>query len=376
MPVPKRQLLFRVLGSTLLAALAAFSVGAHQVSPISVSLPTLATSAVTATGSVGELVVNNRVSDVTLRYLALRLDDGQTLALTGAGLDSLSGGARVEVTGTLSGDTLAVTGFSVLRAAQIVSKAGVTAQSRRQVDGTLAIHHKDYFAEGRGEYGLAVASSAGQMTPLNVAVIPDAVRPGMTVSASGTTAADGVSLDTSQITILGLAPAPTTDIAAAPITNNVLVMPIKFSDSSASDPFTPTQVDQVMRTNTGSVAAYYNEVSYGQQLLNITVACTTTVPGGCAAHTSPGGWLLSTSPTPANCDFTAIGNLADAAATAAGYNLANYKNRFYVMPGLSCGWAGLAYIGYPYQAWSTPTTRCGSTATSSATTSRSTMRAA
>src|ERR1700694_5214743 len=130
-------------------------------------------------------------------------------------------------------------------------------------------------------------------------------------------------------------------------------MPIRFADSPASDPFTPSQVDQVMRTNAGSVAAYYNEVSYGQQQLNITVACATApLPPGCATHTAAGGWLLSSSATPANCDFTTIGNLADQAATAAGYNLANYKNRFYVMPGLSCGWAGLAYVCYPYQAWS------------------------
>jgi hypothetical protein len=120
-----------------------------------------------------------------------------------------------------------------------------------------------------------------------------------------------------------------------------------------SDPFTPAQVDQVMRTNADSVAAYYNEVSYGQQQLNVTVACATAPsPSGCGAHTAAGGWLLTNSATPANCDFTTIGNLADQAATAAGYNLANYQNRFYVMPNLSCGWAGLAYIGYPYQAWS------------------------
>ena len=45
-----------------------------------------------------------------------------------------------------------------------------------------------------------------------------------------------------------------------------------------------------MRTNANSVAAYYNEVSYGQQQLNITVACATApVASGCAAHTAAGG---------------------------------------------------------------------------------------
>ncbi len=109
-----------------------------------------------------------------------------------------------------------------------------------------------------------------------------------------------------------------------------------------------------MRTNTLSTAAYYNEVSYGQQALNVTVACQTTQAGevaqpnstraaGCCrarpplrAATSP-PWLAL--PTPL--------------ATAAGYTIGNYNNRFYVLPGASrCGWAGLAYVGFPYQAWS------------------------
>ena len=352
MSAQTRDILFRAIGATMLLALAAFPLHAHQGDPPSASLPVQAAGNVTATGIVAELIVINQVSASALRYLALRIDEGQTVALTGAGLEALSGGTRVTVTGGLTGATLAVTSLSILPAAQVVAGTDIVAKSQRQVQGTLVVFHKDYFAQGRGEYGLGVHDGATQMTPLNMAVIPDALRPGMTVSVSGATAADGVSLDVSQITILGL-PVPANDVAETTTTNKVLVMPIKFTDSPAGDPFTPSQVDQVMRTNAGSVAAYYNEVSYGQQLLNIAVACATApLPTGCAAHTAAGGWLLSNSATPANCDFTAIGNLADQAATAAGYNIANYKNRFYVLPGLSCGWAGLAYVGYPYQAWS------------------------
>ena len=353
MPAQNRHRLFGLFAAASLLALATFPLLAHQVDPTGASSPALATSAVMATGTVAEMIVDNQVSGVTLRYLALRIDEGQTVALTGAGLDLLSSGTRVTATGSLTGNLMTVTSVSILPAARVAGNAGPSAQSQRQVQGTLVVFHKDYFAEGRGEYGLGVYDGATQMTPLNMAVIPDALRPGMTVSVSGTTAVDGVSLDVSQITILGLPPVRTTGIAATPTTNNVLVMPIKFTNSPASDPFTPSQVDQVMRTNPGSVAAYYNEVSYGQQQLNITVACATApLPTGCATNTAAGGWLLSSSAAPANCDFTTIGNLADQAATAAGYNIANYHNRFYVLPGLSCGWAGLAYIGYPYQAWS------------------------
>src|SRR5438309_6379903 len=57
-------------------------------------------------------------------------------------------------------------------------------------------------------------------------------------------------LDANQMTRLAPAPARNGPVSQM-ITNNVLVMPIKFTDSPASDPFTPAQVDQVMRTNAG-----------------------------------------------------------------------------------------------------------------------------
>jgi hypothetical protein len=343
---------FCVLSASLLLAVAAFPLRAHQVDPAGVSSPALLTSVETATGTVAELVVDDQVEGVTERFLALRLDDGQTVVLTGAGVETLASGARIEVTGTLNGEVLEAAGFSLLPAARVAAKSGTPAAIQKQVQGTLVVWHKDYFAEGRGEYGLGVHDGAAQMTPLNVAVVPDTLRPGMTVSASGTTAADGVALDTNQITILAMPPAQAQPLGLT-TTNNVLVLPIKFSDSPATDPFTPAQIDQVMRTNTLSTAAYYNEVSYGQQALNVTVACQTTKPAGCATHTSSGGWLLTSSATPGGCDYTTMASLADAAATAAGYNVGSYNNRFYVLPGGSgCGWAGLAYVGPPYQAWS------------------------
>src|ERR1700688_5000776 len=114
MSVQTRDILFRAIGATMLLALAAFPLHAHQVGPPTASLPVQATSTVTATGIVAELIVNNQVSASASRYLALRLDDGQTVALTGPGLEVLSGGTRVTVTGGLTGATLAVTSLSIL----------------------------------------------------------------------------------------------------------------------------------------------------------------------------------------------------------------------------------------------------------------------
>ncbi len=85
------------------------------------------------------------------------------------------------------------------------------------------------------------------------------------------------------ITILAPPPAKTGDIAAAPITNNVLVLPIKFTDT-AGEPFSVAAIDTEFQTK---VAPYYQEVSYGQQLLNVTVA------------NSGGSWLLANAAHPA-----------------------------------------------------------------------------
>jgi hypothetical protein len=182
-----------------------------------------------------------------------------------------------------------------------------------------------------------VLSADGHATFLKLAIIPEVLRIGMSVIVEGTLAADGFSLDASAITIVALPEPSEKEVAAAPVTNKVLVMLIRFTDSPA-DPFTPAAVQQAMVTDPGSVANYYNEVSYGKQLLDITVTTT---------------WLQAGVPTPANCDPVSVGNLADAKAASAGYNVANYDNRYYVMPfNPACGWAGFAYVGAPYQAWS------------------------
>ena len=282
MPSRIRRPLLSALSAIVLLTFAIFPVCAHQVDPASVSSPASVATEVTASGVVSELIVDNQVTKVAQRYLSLRLDEGKTVALTGAGLDSLSDGARITATGSLAGSLLVVTSVSVTPPSGNASNAKILAAPRKnQVQGTLVIYHKDYFTQGRGDYGLGVHDRATKMTRLNLDVIPDAVRAGMTVNVSGSVAADGASLDPTQITILGLAPAEAPNLSAAPVTNNVLVMPIKFTNSPASDPFTPAQVDQVMRTNADGVAAYYNEVSYGQQQLNITVACATApVPAG------------------------------------------------------------------------------------------------
>ncbi len=331
----------RLFATMLLLALAASPVQAHDSQGTSVTAP----AALTASGTVAELLVENALTGQTYRYLGLRLDDGRSYALTGPGLDALATGARIDATGTLSGQTLAVAWFVPSAAATISSARKMSAPQAASAAGTLAVYHMDFFNQGHGEYGLAVRGSSGEVTRLNVPAIPDALQPNMQVSVDGTAGADGQSIDTSRITILGAAPAQLAGVAAAPITNSVLVIPIRFSDSPG-DSFNGAAINNQFQT---VVAPYYQEVSYGQQLLNITVACTTTSPSGCAGRTDTNGWLQSTSATPSGCDYTTMSNLATTLASAAGYDvsISNTKFVYVVLPGNNgCGWAGLAYVGY------------------------------
>ena len=108
----------------------------------------------------------------------------------------------------------------------------------------------------------------------------------------------------------------------------------------------------MMRTNSNSVANYYQEVSYGQHLLNVTVT----------------PWVMSASSAPATCDYTAIGLAANAAATAAGFTPSSYDNRYYVFPRRAdCG-GPASLTSTLARRGATVTTSSTSTPTSSATT--------
>ncbi len=328
--------------------------GADAVITGSQSAP-LAATVETATGTVDELVVDNRVTGTTTRYTLLRGDDGNVVGLRGANAESLFKGTRIAASGRRAGDMLQVESYGVISAA--APRAAIQSTGSGQVQGTLLLAHADDFENNRGEFKLVVRADDGNSTELRIGIMPDALRAGMTVVAYGAPNADNISLDTHRVEVLALAPASKASAQRFSIqsltTNNVLVMLVKFTDSPAADAFTPVQVQQVMVTNPGSVANYYSEVSFGQQALNITVACLTP-SAGCTANTYAGGWLKGLDPTtklpvatPANCSYSTIRQYADAAATKAGYNVASYSNRYYVFPYESaCGWAGLAYVGY------------------------------
>ena len=201
-----------------------------------------------------------------------------------------------------------------------------------QVQGALALIHSDDFARGRSTQTLVIHEDSGRDTPVRFGVNAPAV--GARVSVTGIVAADGA-LDAVDTTVLSDATVAPKTLSAMRSQNAIFIL-VEFLDT-ASVPFTQADVQAVAVSNSNSVQNYYQEVSFGSQALNITVT----------------PWLVAQMSTSTTCNYTSIASAANNAATAAGYNLANYTYKFYVMPpNGSCGWIGLAYVGSPYQAWS------------------------
>src|SRR2546423_5551773 len=65
--------------------------------------PSISTPAEAVSGVVKDLVIDNRVTQSTSRYVGLQLDDGRKLSLDGPGVELLARGARVQATGQRSG---------------------------------------------------------------------------------------------------------------------------------------------------------------------------------------------------------------------------------------------------------------------------------
>jgi chitodextrinase len=115
--------------------------------------------------------------------------------------------------------------------------------------------------------------------------------------------------------------------AAATGTKNVAVLLINFTNDS-SKPWTQSSVNGIMFSNANSIAAYFNEQSYGKLAMTGDVFGWYTIPY-----------------TNAGCQYSTWASAARSAASNAGVDLAPYTNIVYAYPYTSsCAWAGLAYM--------------------------------
>jgi hypothetical protein len=291
--------------------------------------PSADAAQVTIAGRVTELALDDRVTGIAIRYVGIVAEDGRRLRLRGVANVALTAGDRVQASGLVERGTL------FARDVRIVGPATATpsAKSAEAVEGRYTLVIGDDFEAGRARYEHAVIDDAGRLTPIEFAVMPDVLANGMRVSVSGTRAADGETLEADRLAILALAPARDTALREAGIaaTAQAIAILVKFTDTT-SEPFTQASVQTLMfgGPGTNSVAEYYKEASYGRQLVSGVVT----------------PWLQLSIAKPTSCTYSSIGTAADAAASAAGYNLASYTHRIYFFPRVSaCGWSGLATVG-------------------------------
>ncbi|MEO8740991.1 MAG: hypothetical protein ABI537_14980, partial [Casimicrobiaceae bacterium] len=121
-------------GAVLVLLVVALPAVAHNVGPGSAN-PAAATAA-TATGTINQLIVDNTVTGLTLRYLGLRQDDGHSIALVGTGLDSVNRGDRIAASGSLNGNVLRVSSFTRMATATGTGKATAQGSGTTQLQGT------------------------------------------------------------------------------------------------------------------------------------------------------------------------------------------------------------------------------------------------
>jgi hypothetical protein len=110
----------------------------------------------------------------------------------------------------------------------------------------------------------------------------------------------------------------------------VLLIRFNFKDDT-SQPYSDVTAQNTMFGTAGSVAAFYNEVSFG-----LTTQTGSITP-----------WLTVPSNKPStSCDPFTGSNQASGLAKAAGFDPTKYDLQVYVFPRISkCGWAGLGSVG-------------------------------
>ncbi|HXR57284.1 MAG TPA: Ig-like domain repeat protein, partial [Casimicrobiaceae bacterium] len=292
----------------------------------------------TLTGTVHALVVDDPIRGTSMRHVELELADGSLVPLRGDGTSTFATGARATVSGGYDGKSFDVASGRTVAASTSVPKANA------EIDGTLAILHADDFAHGKSSFVYEIQQWSGKVNRLRLGSLPATLAPGMRLRVTGRAEADGESVTPEHITVLAeptSANEANAAIAEAATANSVLVILANFNNTVAPA-FSAAQAQAVMTSNGDSVASFFRETSYGQQLMNVTVTPS---------------WVKMNMARPATCgtaDWQNVGSSAEAAARSLGaaYDPAGYQFVVYLFPTLSsCGWLGLAYIGYPHKSW-------------------------
>lgn len=200
--------------------------------------------------------------------------------------------------------------------------------------GVLEIVHEDFADHGRYLYFLEQAD--GSRIPLRFSGKPPSnLSTGDRVRVHGRPAGGSLLVTSGSTGIVGMA---RTTSSSPPLPNalgaqTTLVILVNFQDAPSNQPYTVADAQNVVF---GTASSFFLENSYQQTWLTGDVA----------------GWFTIAQSSTA-CDTAAIANDAQAAATAAGFNLSSYAHLVYAFPqNNACGFAGSSFIGgSPSQSW-------------------------
>ena len=299
----------------IVALVACFFASAAPAHHVAKSGPPRAPAAsaplVSVSGFVAEIAIDNRVTGTSSRVAVLFADDGRRILLAGASADRVTTGAAYTLAGRASGnaffvDSQMMTAATDPRAAQLDALPAVT------LTGILRLGHADNFDGAPSEFFYAIVTDTQQYW-VSLATLLEGLENGMTANVSGRVGADG-EVFADRIVILEGPTLKPKRFEAKAATTSYIVLPVKFPTNAAApftynaDPFTVASLTTAVfgAAPANSVAAYYAEASYGQQLLS-----------GIVADNGSGGWLLANRAVPTTCDINAIATAAETAATAA-----------------------------------------------------------
>jgi Bacterial Ig domain/Gametolysin peptidase M11 len=211
-----------------------------------------------------------------------------------------------------------------------------------EVEGELEVMYEDYDQDSRLLYFL---EAAGEQLSLHFAADPPTdLLTGAQVRVKGVQVDGALALESGETSIetLALAPSSTSTATTATIATSAalpntfgaqktLVILVNFQDNT-TQPYTVSDARSVVF---GETSDFLYENSYQQTWLTGDVAGWYTIPF-----------------TSTVCDISSIATYAQAAASAAGFNLAAYTHYVYAFPQNACGGEGMGTLGgNPSQVW-------------------------
>jgi M6 family metalloprotease-like protein len=205
------------------------------------------------------------------------------------------------------------------------------------LEGEIEIIHEDFKNSGRYLYFLK--TSAGKRLTLHFAKHPPTnLLTGDHVSVRGSQSGATIMLASGgNVTNLARTqpppPSPTGPLPNTLGAQSTLVILVNFQDAPTNQPYTVADAQNLVF---GTASSFFLENSYQQAWLTGNVVGWFTIP------------LSSTT-----CNITSIASYAQAAASAAGINLAAYTHYVYAFPqNNACGFGGSSFIGgSPSQSW-------------------------